>query len=364
MIKLRGVIQLTGPHGAGKTEFALQYGDLIKTCLLDNDIKGRATFEAIDQLLAEQEQHFGKYVDVVDYLKDTLIGHDRYQRLVNLVASLSEHETIIVDTWSDWGGACREYAKHHPEDFRKPIKNRAGQDIYRSSNSQIMQGEVSADGRILEANLINQLRGKCDLLFLITHLKPFYRNQVDTGKEVPIQSKILDRVCDARIWIRENSQSAVPIGLIIKRPSIRKIVDGRMETVNFLPQKLTPQADDKSLWDVINRYHDNPMGNRIPTVDETPNETEMAILKNTLTVEQKRMYEYALRAVNGTEQQKFSSKETREKVDVVVREKETSRLLADAILRKKEKGLSTSAIYDLLVEKNPEVTIPMIIETS
>ncbi|MHA2067346.1 MAG: AAA family ATPase, partial [Candidatus Thorarchaeota archaeon] len=162
MIKIRGTIQLTGPHGTGKSEFALQYGDLTKTCLLDDDIKGRSTYEAVNEILKQSKREFGRYVDIIEYLGGTLMTYERYEKLNRLVDGLEHFETIIIDTWSQWGNICREYAKHNPEMFRKPTKNRTGQDIYRSSNSQIMQGEISADGRELEAVLLEKLRSKCE----------------------------------------------------------------------------------------------------------------------------------------------------------------------------------------------------------
>jgi hypothetical protein len=214
-----------------------------------------------------------------------------------------------------------------------------------------MQGEISADARILEANLINKLRTKCDTLFLVTHLKPYYRQNVDTGKEVPSQSKLLDRVCDVRLWIRQNSQSAVPIGLVIKRAALREIDDnGQMTTINFLPQKLTPRLDDTSLWNAIGRYAAKPMGNRVPTEDETPNELEMAILKNTLTEEQMRIYEYGVRlVVNGRRPEKQMVE-----ADPMVAE----------IRELKSQGVAPPMIHQQLESKYPDLTIPMILGVS
>lgn len=353
MIKLRGVIQVTGPHGVGKSLFALQYGDLTKTCLLDDDIKGRSTVDEVNEILARQDKEFGRYIDVIKMLENTPMSYERYKILDKLIDGLSKYETIIIDTWSQWGNICREYAKHHPEAFRKPLENRSGKLNYRSGNSQIMQGEISADGRILEEIWINKLREKCDLLFLITHLKPFYKNNVDTNKEVPIQSKVLDRVCDARIWIRQNPQSAVPIGLVIKRLAVNEIAnDGKLKTINFLPQKLTPKPDDTSLWDVIDWYYqpENRMGNRTPEAHETPDQVEMSILENTLTNEQMRIYEYGVRAVNGLS--RMDQQETTS---------DAQEAMIAAIREKKSQGMAPPMILEALKSQYPDLKIPMII---
>lgn len=353
MIKLRGVIQVMGPHGTGKTEFALQAGDLTKTCLLDDDIKGRSTWQEVNEKLKSSGKKFGYYVDIIEELKGTFVFHDRYHRLKELVDKLDEFEVIIVDTWSLWSKACRDYAKFHPDEFRKAMPNRSGQPMYRSTNSQIMQGEISQDGRELEAVFINTLRAKCDTLFLVTHLKPYYHNNINTGKEVPDANKILDRVCQFRIWIRQNPKSAVPVGLVLKRPALREIGDdGRMKTVNFLPQKLTPTEEDESLWDVIQRYADNPMGNRAPTEDETPSPQEMSILEGTLTDEQKLIYQYGVRlAVNG---KRGSSNEEKE-------ESATNDSMIAAIREKKSQGMAPPMILEALKSQYSDLTIPMII---
>jgi len=81
----------------------------------------------------------------------------------------------------------------------------------------------------------------------------------------------------------------VPIGLVLKRLD-KKHFDPEqgIRTVSVLPRKLTPTAEDHSLWDTIWRYWDEPFGDREPTQDELPDDFEVSILENTLSADQKR----------------------------------------------------------------------------
>jgi hypothetical protein len=52
---------------------------------------------------------------------------------------------------------------------------------------------------------------------------------------------------------------------------------------------------ERSLWDSIERYYNNPIGNRKPNIDETPDDFEMSIVQGTLTPDQRISWLYALK---------------------------------------------------------------------
>ena len=63
-----------------------------------------------------------------------------------------------------------------------------------------------------------------------------------------------------------------------------------------VPRKVTPLVSERSVWDAIWRYWENPVGDRPPTADETPNAFELSILDGTLTPDQRRTYNLILQS--------------------------------------------------------------------
>ena len=66
--------------------------------------------------------------------------------------------------------------------------------------------------------------------------------------------------------------------------------------MSVLPRKITPRADDESLWDTIAYYFENPVGLRELRSDEIPNEYELSILNETLTKDQQKTMMAMLKA--------------------------------------------------------------------
>ena len=63
-----------------------------------------------------------------------------------------------------------------------------------------------------------------------------------------------------------------------------------------VPRKVTPLVSERSVWDAIWRYWEQPVGDRPPTADETPNAFELSILDGTLTADQRRTYNLILQS--------------------------------------------------------------------
>lgn len=287
MIRLTGIVELTGEHGTGKTTAAFECGaEPNKICIYDDDIKGRATVRQLKDQGMEVN-----YVDATEMRMSCQYPHQYYTKIKQSLAQITpdQFDVVIFDTWTAVQKACREYAKTFPQEFKD--EERPG--VYFTGNSQMVNGQISRIGRDIEAQLINSLEQKVKLVFVINHLKDHYVNNIQTTKQIPDDSKTLSRVPSMRVWYRHNPQSPVPISLFIKRPSTKRYNAEieRIETVNIFPRKIIPLQSDTSVWDAYNRYIDNPIGTRMPTDDETPTAYELSIIEGTLTPDQKRMYE-------------------------------------------------------------------------
>jgi hypothetical protein len=154
--------------------------------------------------------------------------------------------------------------------------------------------------------MLAHLQTLADTVIIITHLKNYYvENRKVPGVQVPRASSTFDRIPRFRIWLRHNPTSPIPIGLVLKRLDKKVKTDRGLRTVSVLPRKIVPNLQlpeeddapkDRSLWDTIYRYMDNPIGNREPLPEETPNTYELSILDGILTEEQKINLRLALAA--------------------------------------------------------------------
>lgn len=286
---LTGVMLITGEHGVGKTRFAMESGDITKTVLIDDDLKGRSTIERMRNDLSDSQIDLLQYIDFIQLCdnKKPLQIHEQGLKIIDELSNKTE--VIIWDTWSRFAETCAAYVR---------ANNKLFKDNW-AAMGKIKAGEEYKQARLYEANLIARLSRKAKLVILTSHLKNQYLNNVATGKEIPAVSKAVNRVCNLRLWLRHNPTSSTPIALVLKNIEKNVLVDGRLRTIQVLPLKITPLNNEdcfeRSLWDSITRYYDNPMGNHKQTLDEIPNDFEMSIVQGTLTEDQRLSWLYALK---------------------------------------------------------------------
>jgi hypothetical protein len=275
-----GVVLITGEHGTGKTSMALEVGDPSRTMFVDNDLKGRSTVKQV----REDGVEFGRYVDLITLTrgKRALESHMIGLSLIDEIGD-DEFDVISWDTWTEFSSTCHAYVKQYPDKFRDPDRWAA--------MGKIRSGEEYKEARFYEAELISRLQQKAPVVVLVSHLKNQYLNNAPTGKEIPAVSKAVDRVCNLRLWLRHNPDPAIhtPIGLVLKNID-KKVYDPelrRLRTVQILPTKISPLPGERSLWDSIERYYNDPAGLREPTPDEIPDDFESSIVQGTLTEDQR-----------------------------------------------------------------------------
>ncbi len=329
---MKGIIQITGGHDSGKTNMALQAGATPeKTLFCDGDTKSKF----LDGVV-------GRYVDLVEGV-DIKESWQLYLMIQEMVDSIKpgDFDVVIFDPWTAVGKACRAYVEKYPKKF----KNK-----YRGTSAMI-SGQHSRFGRELEHKILSTLRNKIPLIILTTHLTDDWSLNEKTGAQVPDNTKMLNLICNMRVWLRNNPSSPVPISLYFKR--ICEIAysseSKRFETTNILPRKITPLDTDTSVWDAIKRFMNEPFGNREPSEDEIPDEYELSILDGTLTEDQRLALKIALKKHKAIEDVEEELQQVRQASDVDDDDlKKVKDCIDDGITSlpkiKKETGLSMSTI--------------------
>lgn len=306
---LRGFIEVTGEIGTGKTSFALECGvqpEEIAVC--DDDVKGQATVKEFRERYQAEGRDFGGYFDLVELGrgKNLVEFHQACLDLIQREVTPGRFRVLIWDTWTRFGKTCRHYVNRNQGEFRKPGPFSKGGGW--SDMGRIKGAEVNQEGTLYEAKILSSLLELVDTIFVIAHLKAKYVNGQRTDAEIPAVSDAVVRLARMRIWTRHNPRGGgVPVGLLLKRPSWKVVTDRGLRTINPFPRKLTPnvclvegeQPNDESLWDTIARYAENPIGNRQPLSEETPNTFELGILNDTLTADQKINLRLALQVAAG-----------------------------------------------------------------
>lgn len=287
---LSGVILVTGEHGTGKTRLGLESGDIRKTYFVDDDLKGRSTVDRIKNDLSEVGVTVGKYVDFLE-LTSNKKSLDIHKIGLDLIESIpeGEYDVLVWDTWTRFASTTKSYVSAHPSKFRDKDEWAA--------MGKIRNGEEWKEARLYEAELIAKIQKKVPLVILVSHLKNHYQNNVQTGKMIPAVSKAIDRVTNMRLWVRHNPKATTPIALVLKNIEKNRYDEatGRIKPIKVFPTKITPRPGDESLWDTLEYYYNNPIGDRKPTQDETPDDFERSIVEGTLTEDQRISWLHALK---------------------------------------------------------------------
>lgn len=316
LVPFRGVVEIVAGHDVGKTIAALQtVYPYDKTVFVDDDEKGSGIVEQ----MKEENAKFEKYIDLAKRrmeLGNTPTADELLDKVVYpTIGEITEdhHDVIIWDTFRIVYQAARGHVAQNQNLYKNVVNFRG--------TSSIIQGLISKVARMIEGKQLSELRSKCDLLVITHHLKANYSNNVVVGK-IPESSRTISEICNMRIWLRRNPKSKVPIMLFLKRPTAPKIVNGKMSFVNIVPMKITPTADDESIWDAIARYGEEPIESREARPDETPSEEEFAMLKGTLTDDQKQYVAEILKYQKEEEEVAMGiaesiSKSKKDEVDIV-----------------------------------------------
>lgn len=268
---IQGLLHVTGEHDTGKTTFALTCGAQPgEIAFVDDDVKSRSL---VNQIGAK------KFALYSDFVKDTegkreLDAHAFGLQLIERMKKAAP-KVIVWDTWTRFGKTCHPYVVQHASEFRQ----------FWSPMGTIKGAEQWQMAFQYEAVLIEKLLDAAPLVILITHLKDHRIGDKKTGKKIPDAQKTLEEKSNFRLWLRHNPDSPAPIGLVLKRIEKLEVTKTGLHAINILPRKIKPCT-----WDKILAYWNEPMGERAPTSDETPDAFELSILDETLTPDQKEIF--------------------------------------------------------------------------
>lgn len=283
---LTGIVQVIGEHDTGKTTFCLEAGaHPNRTLFVDDDVKGRATV----QELRAGGYPFGDYWDLVE-LKRGRTEIEFFDAVLDKIQSIEAGslDLIIWDTWAGFQSTFKSVIETRPQEFRQKW----------SARGDIKGAQQWNEAEKLEAAVLHRLQLLAGTVLVASHTKPAYiENKAVPGKTIPASDKAIRRVSRMRLWLRHNPSSPVPVALVLKRLDQKIYVpDVGIRTVSVLPRKLTPADTDRSLWDTIKRYIQDPISDRELRPEEIPTAHEISILENTLTPDQRDMFTLMLKA--------------------------------------------------------------------
>jgi len=267
---ITGLIHLTGEPDTGKTTFALTSGAApSEIAFFDDDLKTQAIADA----LAADGTPFGAYYNLTK-LSIGMREIDFHNLVIGLIDGLpkDKFKVLIFDTWSRFEATMQPVVAKNPTKFRETY----------SSMGSIKGAEQWKASFDYEASIFDKLMAIAPLVIIVTHLKDQTIGSVKTGAQIPDVKKPIIEKSRMRLWLRHNPNSAAPIGLVLKRLSKMTLNGGGLRAVNVLPRKLNPCT-----WEKLLGYWNEPLDQRAPSADETPNEFELSILDGALTADQK-----------------------------------------------------------------------------
>ena len=265
-----GLMHIHGRDGVGKTLFALTaVSDPSKICLLDGD-SGKSEDLA-------KEVGLGKYYDLTKDGKG-LTEVDYHKMVLKAVGDIpkDKYDVLVLDNAAEFfKGGHSLVATNHPT-YRK---------VWRG-DAPIIGGIEWQETRLTHfPRFYSLLQEKASLVIIITHEKEQSVGGVKTGLTVPIGDPSLRTAAGIIIRLIKNTRehSPAPVGLVIKNTGT--IRDGK--PIKYFPDRISP-CD----WDKIRGYIDEPISNREPTDEETPNGFEQHLIMGTLNPEQQKMLEW------------------------------------------------------------------------
>ena len=282
VVPFRGIIEVIGEHDTGKTIAMLQTVNNTKDItFIDDDVKGEGT---VRQMI-DQGMEFDEYIDLskerAKIGKETPTADELLQEVVYPTVERiikRKRKVIIWDTWRIVYQSARGHVERNQGKYKDVV-------TFRGTN-EIIQGLISKVARAIELSQLNKLKSACDLLLISHHVKDNYVKNVVVGR-IPESSITFAEVCNMRMWLRRNERSAVPVILFLKRPNLPQPGKTGLRFINIVPLKVTPDEHHESIWDAINDYIKDPIGNRMARPDETPTPEEFSVISGTLSDDQK-----------------------------------------------------------------------------
>lgn len=328
-LPMTGIVHITGDVDSGKTTLAYSVGvPPDEIAFIDNDLKGEEL---------HRQLHFGSYFNLVRMFRQNNGSKpvDFYVMVKRLLDDMPDDKfsLLVFDNFSQLEDGINSWTEDH-------IQSVSNLTIGQAKNASPLTWTAK---RIHYASILDLMLSKAPLVILTTHLRDRWVGMRKTEmKEARCQQPLVEK-SSLRIWLKHNSDSPAPIGLILKRTSssVYNPETRLIEIHSVLPRRMSPCT-----WERIKWYMENPIGNRRPTKEETPTEYELSILDGTLTKDQKLMLELSMKAGN---------QEPEEVEGGTVME--SSSVSDDEILKLRATGLKAPAIARQL-----NISVPKVLE--
>jgi|GEM_PF-4227004 hypothetical protein len=272
---MKGILNVTGLSGVGKTSFASEgfARSPEKIAMITWDVK---EYEGRDVI--------GYHASLAHILSDTSYTDPQIAMMEEAHKAFDalpdDLDILVLDAWEVFSKSLAAYVQVNHMKLKK---------VWFGMNGFWKTLEMRGHAHLYEAAILDSFQKKAKLVVVINHLKPQYNDKNEpTGLFVPDSSRSVIQKSACRIWLTPLEGKPYPAGLVIKNTSEKRFVSGvGMRTVSVLPPKLSYDVLDElgeyvSLWDVINYYYKNPIGNRKPNAYESMNHGEYQMVQSTL----------------------------------------------------------------------------------
>jgi hypothetical protein len=279
---MRGIIQVTGEPGVGKTSFALGYPvkSSKKIGVMNFDVK---PYPIIDP--KGEYGGYGFYRQYTAMLTDFTNANPELAMVEAVIADfpkLKGCDVVIFDAWEMFSKGLIPWTLRNA----KNLKDWHG-------GGTILQMAKLGHASKVEVSFLDYIYSilGVDAIFIINHLGHEYGGEgVRTGRRIPQASERLNEKCSARFWLKHNPDHTCPIAVVLKDPGKHVFVPGRgVIPSRIFPDRLSPMAikdsdgNNVSLWQIIDHYNERPVAARELEPFERLTQEEFAYVAGTMT---------------------------------------------------------------------------------
>jgi hypothetical protein len=273
---MKGIIQITGVPGVGKTSLALEAGFAPKEISVMNfDVK---PYDLKDEFAFYRDYNhivvdFGNSDPQMKMVESVVKDFDTIKGGKCLILDGYELFQKAFGLWAEKDGNMRKY--------RKSYYAKAGKQAVLEKRGYV---------KFIEAGYFSALQSKFEVIFVINHLADEWKNDKKTGRMIPMSTLATTQKSMMRLWVVETPGHRCPTALVIKEPAQHVFVDGRIRTMPFLPPRVSPyilsdltERTYVSFWDAYEYYKDNPVGHRALRDFEKLSELEEELVASATT---------------------------------------------------------------------------------
>jgi hypothetical protein len=273
---LKGVIHVTGMPDSGKTTFCVTVPGVLPQDIVFFDFDGKSSDLAAS---LEADGHPFLYYENTLFTQAKRKPIDVFNAVDATVTKLkAKTPHIKVCIFDNWAPTMEEALREKGMSILDQISN-----ISAGQAKAISQITWPATKRFY-AQWLQSIVEWADLVFIITHTKPFQIGQVKVpGVYESRGQDVLTQLPVFRMWLlSSHANSGAPDGLVMKRIKKTIVTPQGIEVLNVLPPRLTPCT-----WEKIYSYMNNPVGGRPLLPGETPSQWEATLVGGELLPDQK-----------------------------------------------------------------------------